>query len=148
MKIKKLEFTKEQKKEYEKLKIVVGVVGIAGLILTFLFYVCEYSDFSKITITITLAFLIIYTYSKYKKILSKGRKTKEYSNFQKEIYSKAFIFFLIPITIGGLIIVFLSFEYEVSPWWLLVYFAIVGVIIGIWAALYEKKRFGAIMRAP
>lgn len=146
--IKKLKFTEEQKKEYKKLKIIVSLVGIIGIVLTAILYFFGYRDDSQLIISATLAFLIIYVYDKYRKILSKSKTTVEYSNFQKEIYSKAFTIFLIPLIVGSLIIMFLSFEYEVNSWWLLVYFAIIFVIIVIWAFVYEKKRFGAVYRAP
>jgi len=146
--IKKLKFTEKQKSEYKKLKVIVGLVGIIGLVLTAILYFLGYRDDSQLTISVTLAFLIIYVYYKYRRILSKSKTTVKYSNFQKEIYSKAFAIFLIPMIIGALIIVFLSFEYGANPWWLLVYFAIIFAIVVIWAFIYEKKKFGTIMKAP
>jgi hypothetical protein len=144
----KLEFTEEQKKEYGKLKKFALVVGIPGLILTFVFALMGERELSDAIISITLAILVIYPYNKYREILSKSEKTVEYSKFQKEIYIKGWKYFIIPSCFGALILMYFCFRYHISPWWLMVFVIICSVGGGIWASWYEKKKFGSIKRAP
>jgi len=144
----KLEFTEEQKKEYKKLKMVVLIVGIIGLLLTCVFYMSGDRANADIAITITLAILIVYAYRKYRNILSKSGRTVEYSKFQKEIYSKAFKYFIVPGSIGSLILMYFCFKYYISPWWLIIFVIIYSIVVGIWTSWYEKKKFGSIKRAP
>jgi len=146
--ITKLEFTEEQKKEYGKLKKFALVVGIPGLILTFVFYLMGEHEIADVIISITLAILIIYPYNKYKKILSKGEKTVEYAKFQKEIYFKAWKYFIIPSCFGTLILMYFCFRYHISPWWPIIFLIICSISVGVWAFWYEKKKFGSIKRAP
>jgi len=144
----KLEFTEEQKKEYGKLKTFALLVGIPGLILSLVFYLMGDRSLSDITITITLAILIVHANNKYKEILSRSEKTVEYSKFQKEIYSKGFKYFIIPEIIGILILMYFCLKYNMSPWWPIVYCIIFSIFAGIWAFWYEKKKFGSIKKAP
>ncbi len=146
--VKKLKFTKEQKKEYKKLKVIVGLVGIIGLVLTIVFYIFEYRDISYIIISITLAFLLIYVYQKYRKILSKTKVTRTYYDFQKQMCALA-LFFTVPYFVLLIYLVFYQMEFFAkNPILLIVLMIIPGIIGGILVAYYEKKKFGAIMRAP
>lgn len=146
--IKKLKFTEEQKREYKKLKIIVGLVGVIGLIFTYIFYTLGYSDISYIGISITLTILIVYTYYRYRKILSKAKVTRAYADFQRQAYTIGLIL-VVPYLILLSYLVYLKMEFFAENLILLIILMFIpGIIAAILVALYEKKKFGALMRAP
>ena len=145
---KKLKFTEEQKKEYKKLRIICGTVGIVGIILAVVFYIFGYTDYADLTISITLSFLVIYVYWKYVKVLSKTKVTRAYSDFQKRMYALALLF-AIPylILLGYLVSSYM--DYFANNIILLIALMIIpGIVAGLIVAYYEKKKFGALQRAP
>jgi hypothetical protein len=149
---KKLKFTEEQKKEYKKLRIICGAVGFVGLLITAIFYIFGYRDYADLTVSITLAFLVIYAYRKYGKILSKTKVTRTYSEFQQKMYAYALIFSIPYIALLCFLVYYLLwYQTEFlakNIIWLIVLMILPGVIAGILVSYYEKKKFGALMRAP
>ena len=149
---KKLKFIDEQKKEYKKLRIVCGTVGSIGIFLTVIFYIFGYADYADLTISIVLVFLIIFVYRNYRKILSQSKTTIEYSNFQKEIYLKTFKLFILILPIEIVLAFYLMFfQTELlskNLWLIFVIIFVPAIMLGIWAFIYEKKKFGVIYRAP
>jgi hypothetical protein len=150
--MKKLDFTEEQRRKYRKLKMIVASAGISGLIMSAILYILGYSSISEIIIFLTCAFLIIYVYDRYRKILLKGKSTVAYAEFQKELYAKAFKFFAIFLMPYFFLVVYLmEFQSKLlaeNPMLVVLLISFPGIIFGIWAAWYEKKKFGALMRAP
>ena len=145
--ITKLEFSQKQKKEYKKLRMIAVSVGAAGLILMIVSFCFGYRDFGSI-IGIFLMGFYAYFNERYRKILLESEKTIEYANFQKELYSKLYKFFLPPLTIGAIIFMFIIIKFSLTPWLIAIYLVGSGVVAGIWTAQYEKKKFGSIKKAP
>jgi len=145
--ITKLEFSPEQKKEYQKLRIIAVLVGIAGLILMIVSFYLGYKDFVS---TLGIFLMIFYAYfnEKYRKVLLKSKKTVGYANFQKEIYSKLYKFILPPLVIGAIILMFIIIKFSLGPWLIAIYLVASGLIASLWAGQYEKKRFGSIKKVP
>lgn len=143
----KLEFTEEQKREYKRLRIIAVSIGTLGLILMIIFYLRGWREPIG---NIGLILVIFYAYfsKKYSDILLKSEKTIEYGKFQKELYSKLYRYILPPIAIGGIIAVFVILKFHLNPYLIVVYLIGSGVVAGIWASWYEKKKFGSIKRAP
>lgn len=150
--VKKLDFTEEQKKEYRKLRMIIVFIGIPGLVTVIVLRLLGFVQISNLAISLLLLFLCFYVYSTYRRILSKGKSTTVYAEFQKEIYGKAlklFGLFLIPYSF--LVVYLVVFQTELlaqNPVLIFLLLLAPGIIFGIWAMLYELKRFGALMRAP
>ena len=150
--VKKLDFTEEQKKEYRKLKMIIVFLGIPGLVIGVIVRILGFLQISDLTISLLLLFLCLYVYSRYRRILSKGKSTIAYAEFQKEIYArvlKLFGLFLIPYSF--FVVYLVVFQTELlarNPVLIFLLLLAPGIIFGIWAMLYELKRFGALMRAP
>jgi len=89
-----------------------------------------------------------YFNERYRKILLESEKTIEYANFQKELYSKLYKFFLPSLVIGAIIFMFIIIKFSLTPWLIAIYLVGSGVVAGIWTAQYEKKKFGSIKKAP
>jgi len=143
----KLEFTEKQKKEYKKLRMITISIGTIGFLLMIILFLIGERDLISI---ISGLLVIFYAYfnNKFRKILSKGKKTIEYANFQKEMYSKLYKYILPPLMAGAIIFVFIILEFSLRPWLIAIYLISSGIIAGIWAARYEKKKFGSIKKAP
>lgn len=150
--LRKLDFTEKQKKEYRKLKKVTVSVGVPGLVAGVVLRLLGFLQISDLIISAVLFFLSFYVYAKYRKILSISKSTIAYSKFQKEIYAKVFkLFGLFLVPYYLLVIYLIVFQTKLliqNPILIVLLILIPAIIFGVWAMLYEWRRFGALMRAP
>lgn len=150
--VKKLGFTDRQKEEYRRLKITVLTIGVSALLAGAILELIGLRSASSILVSVTLIFLCIDVYGKYRKILSSSKSTAEYAKFQKEVYAKVskwFSVFLMPYSI--LVVYLVVFQTELlsrSPLLVFLLVFVPGLAFAIWAMLYELRRFGSMKRAP
>jgi cobalamin synthase len=148
----KLDFSKEQKEEYRKLKITIILIGVPGFVTGTVLRLLGFLEIADLTVSFLLLFLSLYVYRRYRKILIRGKPTKAYAEFQREMYMKIlklFSLFLIPYS---LFVIYLVFFYTdllaQNPILVILLIVAPAIFFGFLAMSYEQKRFGTLKRAP
>lgn len=150
--MKRLDFTEEQKRKYRRLKVITAGIGISGLTFSILLSLFGFQEISELLVSLLVLFVCLYVYRQYRKILSDSSSTRSYSKFQDEIYAKTFKLLALLLPIESVLAYYLMFfqtEFLSKNLWLIFIIILApAIILGIWAGWYEKKRLGALHRAP